>query len=259
MSIFLNPSTPQQPAFIYATFPAGAAVTDSPVSTAYTVADVLQAEECNGWKPLSITGSHSLVIDYGAAVTVDCLALAGKSLSGVLVEIWGSATADFASPVQILAATALTGSIAAWLRHPTAGYRYFKYIFSNHGSGFMIKHLVPALLVPLPFFNDGVCLSPLQAEGEHLISHAGLFLGSMTNRVMRTFLLDPGQVTTVEKAQFDAWAAACVRTAQGFFFVPDTGQENIYFGWTEKSYKYEPAMKIGLYTIPRIPFLARAV
>ena len=73
------------------------------------------------------------------------------------------------------------------------------------------------------------------------------------------FDLNFDQITPAEEQVFSEWVAACIVTAQGFFFVPDTSQAQCYFGCVERTWKYEPKMKTGLYTIPAIPFTSRAL
>lgn len=259
MTIFINQPGWQQPAFLYATYPAAATVADSPDSASYDPNVVLQADESQGWKPASISGSHSLIVNYGAPTTIEAIAIVGKSLAGVTLEIRGSTDNFAASNVQIMAASALSGSVAAWKSFAQASYQYVKFIFSGHSSAFMVKHLAAGALSLLPFLNDGVSLEPLQADGEHLISHAGLFLGSTTSKVMRPYSLSFGQVSPTEEATFRAWANACIATARGFFFIPDSGEDTVHFGWVSKDFNYSPPMENSLYDMPAIPFQARAV
>jgi hypothetical protein len=258
MTIYLSGSTPQQPAFLYATYPAGMTVTSSPASPDYAAADVLEAEELNGWKPANLTGAHSLTVTFPSPFQAEFFALAGKGLDGVTVEVRGSSDGFVASDVQLAAPAVLSGAIAAWGNYPSASYAAIKYIFSTFGSDFTVKHLACGVLSPLPFPEDGFCAAPLQAEGQHLVSYEGLFLGSVTQRVMRPFSLNFGTVTPAEKPLFDDMVKACVQTAQGLFFVPDLSQTDCHFGTIEKKYKYEPKMTKGMYTIPAIPFTARA-
>lgn len=258
MTIFINTGGRQQPAFIYATYAAGVTVTDSPDSAAFDPNSVLQADEVSGWKPANLTGSHSLIYDYQAAVPLEHVAMCGKGMNGVTLEIRGSSDNFASSDVQLLAPTVLVGNLAAWVSFTQATYRYIKYIYSGHGSTFTIKHIAAGLAL-LPFLNDGFCELPLESDGDHLISHEGLFLGSVTSKVMRSFSLDFGQLTFAELPTFDAWVNNCIKKAQGFFFIPNTGEETIYFGWVDKGYKYQPTRKNGLYSLAAIPFMARAV
>ena len=259
MIIYIPHSLPRQPAFIYAAYPAGTTVADSPDSPGYTPADVLASDELNGWKPASTVGAHSLILTFPSAVDLRCLAVSGNALDGVSVEVRGSTDGFVASDVQILPATALAGENAAWQQFTLATYSSCKLIFSGHSSDFIIKHLVVGGLSLLPFFEDGMCLAPLQADGDHLISHAGRYLGSVTNWIKRPFSLDFGQVDDFEEQIFAGWAQYCIAAPQAFFLVPDTSESPCHFGWVDPKYKYEPVQKVGLYTIPKIPFTARAV
>lgn len=258
MTIFLNTGDRQQPAFIYATYAAGVTVTDSPDSANYDPANVLQPDEVSGWKPANLTGSHSLIFNLQTPVPLEHVAICGKALNGVTLEIRGSSDNFATSDVQVLAATVLSGERAARCSFTQATYQYFKFSFSGHGSTFMVKHIADRLAL-LPFINDGFCEFPLESDGDHLISHEGLFLGSVTSKVMRSFSLDFGQLTFAELPTFDAWANSCIKTAQGFFFIPNTAEDTIYFGWVDKGYKYQPTQKTGLYSLGAIPFQARAI
>jgi len=259
MTIFLiDSAVPQQPAFLYATYPMGVTVAALPESPGYTPAHILQADENNGWRPLNTVGAHALICTYPTPVQFDYFALVGKSIDGVLVEVRGSSDGFNASDVQLSPPAPLSGAIAAWRAVPTAIYNSIKYIFSNFSVDFQIKHIAAGILSPLPFLEDGFCTAPLQAEGSHLISHAGQFLGSVTDRVMRPFSLSFGQVDPVEEALFSAMVKACVQTAKGLFFVRDISLPDVSFGWIDKNYKYEPKMQLGLYNIPTFPFTSRA-
>lgn len=259
MTIFISDNTPKQPTFLFATYPPGTTVADSPESAAYAPADVLQADETNGWRPVGTNGAHALIVSYPQPVQVEYFALVGKYIDGVTLEIRGSLDGFVASDVQLLPPVPLFGTVAAWGSFPASSWLTLKYIFSSFSSDFMVKHIAAGTLALLPFMDDGFCAAPLQSEGDHLISHSGLFLGSTTARVMRPFSLSFGQVTPVEEAMFSTVMASCLRTAQGLFFVPDTSLPEVHFGWLDKKYKYEPRMKNGSYEISPIPFTTRAI
>lgn len=256
MSTFLSESLPEQPAFLYSTYAPTATVTASTSAAGYSASDILQADENNGWKPLN-TSPTTLTIDLGSAITTDHIALVGTSLSGVLVSLAGADNAGMTGSVVLVAETAIASNGESWLKYATASHRYLQVTVSAHSTAFQIKHMVVGLLAPLPFMEDGFCPNPIQAEGQHLVSYAGLFLGSVTQRVIRPFTIPFGQVDAVEEVAFSNWKAACVETSQGFFFVPDTASATCYFGYVDKKWKYEPVMKMGMATIPKIPFTAR--
>jgi hypothetical protein len=252
---FLSISQPAQPAFLFAAYGPLAAVSASSTAAGYDAVDLLQADECNGWRPAT-TALSSVIIDLGAAESCEFCALAGADLHGVSLAVQGS---NDGSTFTSLATQVAPRDGAVWIQLAQATYRYFRLSISGHSTKFLLKHIAVGGLSLLPFFEDGYCSAPLQADGTHLISTAGLFLGSVTTKVTRPFSLSFGQITPVEEALFSIWAAACIQTARGFFLVPDTSQDEVHFGYTEKGYKYEPVMKTGLYTIPRIPFISRVV
>jgi len=256
MSTFLSESLPEQPAFLYATYGPSATVTASTTAAGYSAVDILQADENNGWKP-AVTTASTITIDLGYSATTDYLALVGANIEGVSITLTGSANSDMSAGVTLIAETTITNAGEFWLKYATSTYRYLRLTVAGHSTAMQIKHVVCGLLSPLPFMEDGFCGNPIQAEGQHLISYAGLFLGSVTQRVIRPFNIPFGQVDAVEEIAFSNWKAACVETAQGFFFVPDTASSECYFGYVDKKWKYEPTMKMGMASIPKIPFTAR--
>ena len=255
MPIFISDSSPQQPAFIYAAYPSAASVLASSSAAGYLPADVLQADESAGWKPAATT-DQQLVISNDT--TIDSIALCGEAMAGTTLEVWGGLVADTPT-VQLLDSTAIGDDRTAWFKLSAASsLPFIFYKFSGHSTAFEIVHIAAMVLALCPYQKDGVCRSPIQAEGAHLISHAGLYLGSVTNRVMRPFKFDPGSITPVEEVVFSNLMQACLRRSQGVFFIPDTAAPTVHFGWVDKKYLYEPKMKNSLYSIPAIPFTSRA-
>lgn len=258
MPVFIDSATIDFPAFIY--YPGDvAAVSDSPDSSSYTPADVLEADELNGWAPASTTGDHALIFDFGTATPISCIALAGSGMDGIALEIRGSTDNFSSSDVAVSAEAALSGDAYAWRSFTQAEYRYYKLIFSGHGTDFIVYHAVLQLLQPLPYLEDGACLSPLTTDGTALISQQGLRLGSVINKVSRRFNLDWGQVTAAELAYFTAWAERCLPLLQPFFFIPDINQPVAHFGSVDDKTDWQPKMKHGLYDPSKLVFTARGV
>jgi len=259
MTNFISASTPLQPAFIYASYPPGVNATGNLGSGGATDASaVLQADEASGWTFSSNGSNGQIVVTYPSPAALNCLALVGSGLTGATIGVFGSNDSG-ATWTQLLPYTAAGNDAVFWAQHTTGAYASFMYSFAGFAAGLTVKHIAGALLAPLPFLDDGACTGPLQAEGSHLISYTGLYLGSVTQRVMRPFSLSFGQVTPVEKELFDAVMAAGLQNARGLFFVPDTGLDEVHFGWIDKTYKYEPKLKVGLYELAAIPFTARAI
>lgn len=254
MSLYLSSSTPQQPAFLYASYSPAAAAAASSTAAGYSASHLLDADEANGWKPAS-TATATLIIDLGEEVLHDTFAVAGKRLKGVSVVV--STSPDNVTYTEA-AETTLQDDAANWINFSPTSFRFLLITLSEHTTAMQMKHVVSCLLVRLPFLEDGYCPAPLESEGEHLISATGLYLGSTTQKVTRSFDLDFGQVTPAEESAFASWANACILSAQGFFWVPDTALAGCFFGYCEKKYRYEPSMRNGLYSIPKIPFRARA-
>lgn len=259
MTIFLSDSLPQQPAFLYATYGPTATAVASSSAAGYSASDVLQADENNGWKPANLAQT-SLTIDLGAALPTDHFAIVGNNLAGSKADVFGSSNGtDFVqiSPFSLISPNGANGE--AWRRYDGVQYRWLKLLISYHSNSFQIKHLVFGQLVPLPFLEDGACLNPVQSEGQHLISHAGAFMGSVTQKVTRPFSLNFGEVDAIEEVAFADMVANCVTVPQGLFFVPDISLDTCHFGCIDKKFKYEPVMKRGMRTIPKIPFTSRVI
>jgi hypothetical protein len=254
MTTYLSASVPEQPAFLYAKYGPFAVAFASSSAAGYLASDVLQADECNGWKPAS-TEPATIIIDHGVPTPTDFIAIAANALLHAGFAISGSYdNVTYSDPVAAVEALA-NGSLL--IQYPQINYRYIKILLSGHSTAFVAKHIACGRIAVLPYLDDGVCLDPIQAEGTHLISHAGLFLGSVTNKVTRPFSLNWGQVDEVEAATFTDWALACISTARGFFFVPDLSRPVCYFGYVDKNFKFTPAVKTGMASIPAIPFTSR--
>ena len=261
MTIFLSNSIPRQPAFLYAAYGASAAIVASSSRAGTNAASLLQPDEAQGWAP-SATDEATLTLDLGSSMLISYLALAGNlagSIAGsgpVLSVDWSADGSTFTPWYDYF--TPPPG-ISAWLQLPPQVCRYLRITVDWFSSAFLLRHVCVGNLVLLPFFDDDCCTAPAQAEGTNLVGYTGLYLGSVTQRVMMPFSLSFGQISPAEETAFAAWFAACVATAQGFFLVPDTAQPACHFGSVDRSWKYEPKMKTGLYTIPAIPFTARAI
>lgn len=260
MTTFIDASLPQPPAFLYATYPKGTNASGSyPLDPTDNPQDVLSADELNGFSFTIGPEQRRISLSFLAPYPLEYVAIAGRDLQGVVVEVRGSTDAFVSSNVRVSPPTALQGSIAAWFSFPVTSFKFLNFIFTNFASDFRVKHIACGLLQPLPFQADNFCPSPLQVNGSNLISYEGLFLGRATQSVMRPFNLDFGQVTSVEKACFDAVMAACHQTAQGLFYVPDISRSDVHFGAIDQGYKYEPKMSLGQFIIPAIPFSSRAI
>ena len=258
MTNFISASTPLQPAFIYAAWPTGTSVQASPANAVTVPASVLQAHEAIGFSFDSITIGNSLVFNFLNQAQMSAFAIAGVGLSGASVALFGSSDNFVTSNVQLLPATPFSNDAFFWAQFAPSAYQYLKLVFTGLSSAHAIRHVAITNLVLLPFLEDGTfCPDPIEVTGDHLISYTGLFLGSVTQKVMRPFDLSFGQIDSVEEAAFSAWAMACLAVAQGFFFIPDTNRPEVYFGSVDKNYKYNPIMSIGFAKIPPIPFSAR--
>ena len=249
-----------QPAFIHCAYAATASASATDTATGYAPADALIATEDPGvaWKPANTTGAKSYTIYLDGPQVIDCLALLGRGLNGITLEVRGSTDNFSTSNVQLSAGAALVGSCIAWRKWTNStAYRCIRLNFSGFGSDFLLMYACPTQLQPLPYHADGHDPDVIQAETKHLLSPQKMFLGTTQQNATRPLSLDWGQLTDAEYAPFAAWADNCVATSRPFFYVPDIDQSTVYFGWTDEKYKFSAPYKNGLRDIGKIPFTAR--
>lgn len=220
-----------------------------------TGTDVLQPNEDTYVSPAATT--LTITIDLLAASSNGCIALAGENLNGVLMELRGSTDNFGSSNVVLSASAALSGFTAAWRAYTPASYRYLRITLTGATTATRIYHAAVAPLQLLPYLEDGADLDAFQSSTNHIISPQGHFLGSQKSKTERKIPLSWGQVTDTEYQLFVAWATACVRTPQAFFFVPDSAISTCYFGYTDQGYTFSAPSKNGLHALSKIPFTAR--
>jgi len=187
-----------RPAFIYAAYPPAATVTATSTASGLTAADVLESTEDTGWRPATIAGAQSLTIDLGDSLPIGCVALAGEYLNGITLEVRASSDNFGGVDIQISPPAALAQHVATWRQWTQAPYRYWKLIFTGLGLSTEIYHAALCRYEPLPFLDDGADPDIMQAEGSHLISQSGYYMGSYQQRAMRALSLDFGQVTEAQ-------------------------------------------------------------
>ena len=253
---FISDSTPQQPAFLYATYDPSAAISASSTLAGTAAANLLQPDEARGWSPAG-TGAATITIDLGIATLCSDVALAGSAMGPTVAGV--SWSGDGVTYTELITYFTLTDLIANWIQFAPVTCQYLRISFQWQPARFRLNHVCTGNLVRLPFFADNFCVAPIQAEGTSLISYSGRYLGSVTQKVMRPFSLSFDQITPAEETAFSSWVSACIASAQGFFLVPDTSTNACFFGSVDRNWKYEPKMRTGLYTIPDIPFTARAL
>lgn len=256
MTMFISDSTPQQPAFLYATYGASATITASSTLAGTSAANLLQSDEAQGWSPAS-RDDATLTIDLGGFTSCSYIALVGSKMGPSVAGF--SWSADGITYTDLVTYFTLRDPLANWVQFSPVTCRYLRISIASQPAGFRLNHICAGNLVRLPFFADNFCVAPIQAEGTNLVSYTGRYLGSVTQKVMRPFDLAFDQITPAEETAFAAWVSACITTAQGFFLVPDTAQGTCFFGSVDRNWKYEPKMKTGFYAIPNIPFTARAL
>ena len=248
-----------RPAFIYAAYLPGTTVAATDTAAGYAPADVLEGCEDSGWKPVDTTGSKSLTLDLGGAFLVGALAMTGEYLNGVTLEVRASSDNFALSDVQVSPPASIVNFTTAWRNWSAGTWRYWRLIFSGIGASFLLHHVALGPFEPLPFHGDGHDPDTFGAEGDHLVSVSGYYLGNSQRRAMRAISLGFGQVTADEYVLFQRWADVCVRTLRPFFYVPDTDGTDCLFGWIDAKYKFSAPYKNGLRDMAKIPFNARVV
>jgi hypothetical protein len=248
-----------KPSFIYPTHLTTATATATDAATGYPAANVLEGCEDTAWRPLNTTGAKSLTISLGGLLPVGQVALLGNYLNDVTLELRGSTDGFVASDVQLSAASAINSSafVTAWRSFAEGYYTHVKLIFTGFSASFEIQHAAICRAVSLPYLDDGHDPDIFQAEGTALIGAAGTFLGFTQQRTMRALNLDFGQITAAQYFPFQFWAERCISTLRPYFYVPDIGQAECYFGWTDAKYKFSAPMKAGARRLAAIPFTGR--
>lgn len=246
-----------QPLLIYSDYLPAATVTATDTKAGLDPLDVLQAEEDNVWQPANTSGAKSLTIDLGSAQDVGCVGIVGEYLLGVQIAVAASSDNFAASNVAMGTITPMGSYTTAWLGWGDVSYRYWRLTFTGVGPSFAVAHVALCRMQLYPWFADGADLRAYKSEGSILTAPDGRFLGSNRLRTMREVPLDWGQVTDTEFVWFERWADASIKPMRPFFLVPDTDQEECWFGWLDPRTKFSAPMKHGLRDVGKMTFLAR--
>ncbi len=249
-----------QPAVLYTEYAGAVSVTATDSLADSDPEDVLLATEDTWWAPANQSGSKSLIFDFGAGYYYNAIALLGRDLDGVTVEIRGSTDNFSASDFQIKAPTALSAPVnAGWLIAPGSTVRYHKVIFSGFSSDFRVAHVCLDQIRPLPYLSEDFDPDGFDAAGEQLVSSSGVYVGSTLQRTMRELPLDLGQVTDSEYAIIAHWAENRLRRLLPYFFLPEQWTyDTAYFGWN-KDGRFSAPLKDGVRTVAPMTFVTRAL
>ena len=250
-----------QPALLYTRYLPTATVTASDTFAGTAAADVLHATEDTFWRPADQSGDKTLTFDFGAARTLSRLGLLGNNLDGCVVELRASNDAFAAEDVLLAEAVILSAlANAASVAFDPADWRYARLTFKD---GFIPSHLRlawacwgrPAIV---PYLEEDFDPESLTAEGEHLVSRQGIYLGSERERTMRTFTLNFGQVTESEFTLLRSWIDDCIGRLNPFFFFPQHTAAACYFCWTAEP-KFSAPLRNGLREVAAVRLLTRAI
>lgn len=259
MAIILQGRT-DQPSIIYAQYAANAAVTATDSAAGLYPSDILIATEDTIWAPANQTGSKEVVIDHGAAIAFSAMALLGRNMAGVNLEVRASSDNFATDDVLVMPSSAIQAPVnAAWFKFDGSfSKRYIKLIFSGFSNVFSLAHVVAAYMTYYPYFESDPDPENSKPIGNHQVGAAGLYVGSNQIRTMRELTLDWGNVTDYEFASIQAWKAACIDAINPFFMIPDSAQSDCYFGWVEDPSFSAPLVN-GLRRIKSIKMTTRGV
>jgi hypothetical protein len=221
--------------------------------------DILIATEDTYYGPEATT-SFNAIIDLGTAQAHDMVAILGANLNGVNLEVRASTDNFAASDVSISTGSALTSDVNAAYRQFTTGtYRYWKFLFSGHPSNLRIAHICLMTAQVIPYFETDPDIRNFKPTAKQLISQAGIYIGANQQKSMREMSLDWGEVTASELATVQAFAEACIKTVNPFFFVPDIAETDCFFGWIPDGGQFTSPETPGVYEIGSLTFETRAV
>jgi hypothetical protein len=249
-----------RPTFLFGVYPhtATAAATDSYSGTA--AANVLTPNEDSYWRPANVTGDKSLTIRIGQTLA-DRLCILGEPLTGVKIDLRASTDNFSSSDVAILTDQVLTAEVnAATLAFDLVSYPDWRVVFK---SGYMpsplrIAHVLVGRSADLPYLEKDYDPANLAPSGDHLVSAAGMYLGSNLQRRMRKLSLDFGSVIDTEFAEIQPWAEAAAGRLEPFFFVPDRDGTECHFGWLEKPRFAAPSATGAMRDVSPVTMLTRA-
>lgn len=248
-----------QPLFIYADYLPTTTVIATDTAAGYSAASVLQAHEDTSHKFADDNGTKTLTFDLTAPLSRGAVAIAGEYLAGITLEIRASTDNFVASDVQVSAPAVISTPVTAYRLWENTSYRYWRLVFTDLGASTEIYHAAIQQQALLPFMEDGFDPDSYKTDGSQLIAVDGHYLGAIQTRTLREQSLEFGQVTDDEALLFQRWADACIKTIQGFFFIPDTAEATCHFGWVDAKYVFKSQRKLGLREIGAIPFRARVV
>ena len=120
---------------------------------------------------------------------------------------------------------------AAWVSFTSATYRYLKYTFSGHASNMRVAHICSMVRPAMPYFETDPDIDNVTPSVVQLVSQSGFYIGSNQTKAMRDITFEWGEVTPAELVTIAAFAEACIRVVNPFFFIPDVDETDSFFGW----------------------------
>lgn len=243
-----------QPAFIFGSYSALAAVTASSSKSGFVGNDILGATEDIGHTPAA-SGDVSYLIDCATARTCDCFAILGEAFDGLAWEVEGS---DNGSDFTSLGTGTLSLDLnCAWDSFTSASHRYWRLTLTAAPSNLLVNHICLDTLAAWPYLEEDWDESGLVVEGEYQVSAAGYFAGGTAQKAERKLTIAPGVVTAAEFTTLQAFAAEVIRPMAGAFFVPDVAASAVYFGFIEGK-SFAAPFKNGAHEVQAMTFVTRA-
>lgn len=245
-----------KPAFLYSSYGPAASVTATDSYAGTVPADVLDFNEAHFWRPADISGDKQLSFDLADARAIGHLALVGQGLDGVSLTI--EASEDNWSTSETLVADVILESKvnAAWVSLDSRTWRYIRLTFSSFPSTFRVAFASLGQGSSLPWLASDWDPDNISETGDVSVSPAGLFLGTIQHRTMRSLTIELGSITPTEYVEIRRWAIACQQNRSPFFFVPDVSSKDVYYGWIDRG-TFSAPLKNGLREVQQLTMITR--
>lgn len=249
-----------KPALLYTNYLPTATVTATDSYAGTDPVNVLGSTEDVFWRPANTTAAKTLTFDFDEVRNVNAVAFVGEELDGVTVTVEGSADGTFTDAVTLVNAEVLSSPVnVAWEPITQTIYRHVRCTFSTFGNRMRISHIIFAFYSPAPYFEDDWDPQNITDTGEVQMSAGGLYLGAFQLRTMRSLTMRWGQVWSVEYAVLNDWVNNCIRRFAPFVLVPDTDEDEAYFGWVDNPRFSSPYNPNGGYReVDRLTMMTRA-
>lgn len=187
------------------------------------------------WQPADIVGAKEILIDYQGLVSLNTLVMLCKAFNGVTLEIRASIDNFVGSDVEVLAAGVVdtpNNILMVDISDSVASFQQLKFRFTTFSSSFLVQFIAVDNIINLPYLETDSDPASIEVEGDILMSKRTLaFLGGTKLSEKKSLPLNFGAVDIGSDA--DAVSRLAEETVEKFlpfFWIPDTGKENVAFG-----------------------------